>query len=202
MPSTPDQEMTTRMSGDPTVRSDLLDGRSSGHGLINEPVRPGPEDLIWRRTFPGNLEQAPQARRFVRFLLADTPFTDDAELIASELAGNALAHSRSGAPDGWFTVEVTLNSTARDKIAAPAVHALITVYDNGGRGTPTFLQHDQPAEDEEHGRGLATVAALASRVGFQGTPATGHRVWAYLSSPIQTPRTDAHRPHAPFGAVR
>ncbi|MGJ6963946.1 hypothetical protein ACSDR0_18735 [Streptosporangium sp. G11] len=39
--------------------------------------------------------------------------------------------------------------------------------------------------NEENGRGLMTVAALASKVGYRGTQAAGHVVWAQfdLASP-------------------
>ncbi|MEV7966092.1 ATP-binding protein [Sphaerisporangium sp. NPDC088356] len=136
---------------------------------------------VWHRAFPGRLDQAAHARAFVRFLLADTPCVDEAELIVSELAGNALRHTRSGSPDGWFAVEVMLNRTFRDHSHGQPVNALITVFDSGGGGVPALDGHKQPDPDKESGRGLATVAALAARIGYQGTPETGHRVWAYLA---------------------
>ncbi|MFC6086217.1 ATP-binding protein [Sphaerisporangium aureirubrum] len=141
--------------------------------------RLGPEVLIWRRVFPGGLDQAPAARRFVRFLLGDTPFAEDAELIVGELAGNALRHTRSGSAGGHFTVEVTL-TPAPCRMPTRAAGVLLTVFDLGGGGSPCFGGPGAPYE--ENGRGLSIVHALATRAGHQGTPATGHRVWAYLSA--------------------
>jgi hypothetical protein len=140
---------------------------------------PGPEVLVWRRVFPGRMDQAPAARRFARFLLAGTPFADDAELVVGELAGNALRHTRSGRPGGCFTVEVGLTTARRDPVP---VSVLLTVYDLGGGGVPCLAPGG--FSDEECGRGLSIVAALSTRTGHQGGPATGHRVWAYLSGPV------------------
>lgn len=123
-----------------------------------------------------------QARRLVRFLLADTPCADDAELIVSELAGNALRHSRSGDADGSFTVEVVLGRASPLRHGGEAIGILITVHDQGGNGVPWFRREQPPDPNEENGRGLATVAALATRTGYQGGPTIGHRVWAYLSA--------------------
>ncbi|GGK66610.1 hypothetical protein Sme01_10520 [Sphaerisporangium melleum] len=151
---------------------------------VNEAVRLGPEILIWRRAFPGALDQAAEARRFTRFLLGSTAFADDAELVVGELAGNAVRHTRSGTPEGQFTVEITLTSPGHEPLAtsAAAASVLITVYDLGGAGIPRFGDGDGvDVPCAEGGRGLAIVTALAERAGFQGAPATGHRVWAYLA---------------------
>ncbi|GAA3798210.1 hypothetical protein GCM10022226_16970 [Sphaerisporangium flaviroseum] len=156
----------------------------------------------WRRAFPGAPDQASEARWFVRFLLGSTPFADDAELVVGELVGNAVRHTRSGSPGGHFTVEITLTSPHQEPLRTPAaaVSVLITVYDLGGGGSPRFGDHDQWEDScEEDGRGLLIVTAVADRVGFQGTPATGHRVWAYLArQPDQetTSAVIANRSHA------
>jgi anti-sigma regulatory factor (Ser/Thr protein kinase) len=65
--------------------------------------------------------------------------------MASELATNAILHSRSGYPDETFTVRATLY---------PGEYAWVEVIDRGG--TWTIDGHD-----DEHGRGLAIVASLA-----------------------------------------
>ncbi|WP_220183037.1 ATP-binding protein [Sphaerisporangium album] len=159
-------------------------GHSSRALPVDEAVRTGPEILIWRRAFPGALDQAAEARRLTRFLLGGTPFADDAELVVGELAGNAVRHTRSGSPGGHFTVEIILTSPRREPLGGPAAAAsvLVTVYDLGGAGVPRFGGHGQAdVPCAEGGRGLAIVTALAERTGFQGAPATGHRVWAYLA---------------------
>jgi serine/threonine-protein kinase RsbW len=184
MPFEP-SEQQARVAADPITLPGLFDeGHPSRSTPINECVRLGPEVLIWRRAFPGTLDQASQARKFARFLLGTTPFADDAELIVGELAGNALRHSRSGRPGGHFTVEITLISASHKSLNSPgeAVSVLITVYDLGGGGVPQVGDDTERADSyDENGRGLGIVAAIADRVGYQGTPATGHRVWAYLS---------------------
>ncbi|MFC7386717.1 ATP-binding protein [Sphaerisporangium rhizosphaerae] len=166
----------------------LVDGHPSRSEPITEAVRLGPEVLIWRRAFSARPDQAAEARRFVRFLLGSTVFADDAELIVGELAGNAIRHTRSGPPDGHFTVEITLTSARHEALTAPAsaVSVLVTVYDLGGGGVPRFGD-DRHGSYEENGRGLAIVTALAARVGYQGTPTGGHRVWAYLTTPDPRP---------------
>ncbi|MER5423731.1 ATP-binding protein [Streptosporangium roseum] len=140
--------------------------------LIDAMLRLFPSGLTWRRTFPGRPDQIPQARHFVRFLLTDAPCRDDAEQIVAELAGNAVSHTASGDPHGTFIVEV---------LRRPAT-IRITVYDHGRGGTPRFDRGGHAGPLDEHGRGLALVAALASEVGCRGTRAVGHAVWAQFST--------------------
>ncbi|MEU4403336.1 ATP-binding protein [Streptosporangium sp. NPDC023963] len=137
--------------------------------LIEAMVRLRPGGMTWRRTFPGRPGQVPEARRFVRFLLADSPLGQDAEQVVAELAANAVRHTASGRPYGTFVVEVVRKpETTR-----------VTVYDSGQGPVPT-LPH--PALLGESGRGLLLVTALASQVGCQGTQSHGHAVWAQFTS--------------------
>ncbi|MER5649142.1 ATP-binding protein [Streptosporangium sp. NPDC002524] len=133
--------------------------------LIDAMVRLRPGGMTWRRTFPGRPCQVPEARRFVRFLLADSPFGQEAEQVVAELAANAVRHTASGRPYGTFVVEV---------VRRPEV-TRVTVYDSG-QGPVPALAH--PTLLGESGRGLSLVTALASRVGCQGTQSHGHAVWA------------------------
>ncbi|WP_203988769.1 ATP-binding protein [Sphaerisporangium rufum] len=160
----------------------LLDGPPFRSKPDGEPGHPGPDILVWRRTFPNRPDQAPEARRFARLLLAGTRFADDAELIVGELAGNAVRHTGGGPPGGHFTVEITVTTTCRPATAPAADGVLITVSDPGGGGVPRF-DAGRPDTHQEHGRGLGIVTALATRAGAQGTPVGGHRVWAYLTGP-------------------
>ncbi|MFF5204557.1 ATP-binding protein [Streptosporangium sp. NPDC000396] len=132
-------------------------------------LRPG--GMTYRRTFPGRPDQLPRVRRFIRFLLEDSPCRNDAEQIVAELAANAIAHTSSGQSHGTFIVELTRKTTA----------IRVTVYDCGWGGTPRFNRRGDADPLAEHGRGLAVVAALAVRVGCRGTQAVGHAVWAELS---------------------
>ncbi|MBF8185573.1 ATP-binding protein [Nonomuraea sp. K274] len=140
-----------------------------GPELIDAMLRLRPGGLTWRRTFPGQLDQIPQARHFVRFLMEDSPHRHDIEQITAELSANAVVHTSSGQCFGAFFVEL---------IRKPTV-VRVTVYDSGWGATPRF---DSPNPDllAECGRGLAVVAALATRVGRRGTQALGHAVWAEI----------------------
>ncbi|MEU8199716.1 ATP-binding protein [Streptosporangium sp. NPDC049046] len=85
-------------------------------------------------------------------------------------AANAIAHTSSGSPEGTFIVELTRRTTG----------VRITVYDCGRGATPRFGPRRDADPLAEGGRGLAVVAALASRVGFRGTQTKGHAVWAEI----------------------
>jgi serine/threonine-protein kinase RsbW len=140
-----------------------------------------PGHLTWRRTFPGIPGQIREARRFVAFLLADAACREDAELIVSELATNAVSHTSSGHPHGTFVVEVVRAAT----------RVRIAVYDCGWGGTPPIPTPRPPHPNALNGRGLAIVAALATEVGFEGSDDIGHVVWAELST--APTGADAHR---------
>jgi CheY-like chemotaxis protein/anti-sigma regulatory factor (Ser/Thr protein kinase) len=117
---------------------------------------------------PHDLSSVSDARRFVKQKLAEWGIVeplDDALLVVSELAANALTHA---------------HSSYRVRIAASEVALRIEV-DDDGTGTP----EPQPlTDDEEHGRGLHLVGALAASWGMEAAEAGGKRVWAEL--PILT----------------
>ena len=70
---------------------------------------------------------------------------DELVLLASELAANAVLHSRSGHPGGVFTVRATLY---------PGDYAWVEIIDQGGAWVAD-------RHDDEHGRGLTVVAIIA-----------------------------------------
>jgi anti-sigma regulatory factor (Ser/Thr protein kinase) len=115
-------------------------------------------------TFPGLPAIVPSVRKFVRGILADSPCAEDMELIAAELASNAIRHSPAGQHGGEFTV--TLRT-------GPG-WARIEVTDTG---TGEWHAPQVAAPDAEYGRGLAIVAALADKLGHDIT-ASGQTVWA------------------------
>ena len=120
-------------------------------------------------TFPGVAAIVPAARRYVRGILADSPRVDDAELIAAELAANAIRHTPSGHAGGQFTVSI---------LSKPG-WARIEVADEGaGQWHP--LRGDT---NDEYGRGLAIVAALAERLGHDLTTGGAQTVWAEITWP-------------------
>ncbi|MEU0521100.1 ATP-binding protein [Streptosporangium sp. NPDC006007] len=122
----------------------------------------------WRmsRTFPGSPVAIAEARRFVTAFLRRWPGVDDAELIVSELATNAVRHSASGRFGGCFTVSIQID---RDKV-------WLGVLDQGGPRIPRPLP---PPLDGEGGRGLTLVAGLAMNWGVTGDSG-GRIVWASM----------------------
>lgn len=89
-------------------------------------------------------------RDFVRLALAGHPATDDAVVVASELAANSVAHSGSGRAGGMFTVHVV-------PLGADAVGLAVTEL----RGND-FPEVREAIPDSVSGRGLAVVQALTS----------------------------------------
>jgi len=106
-------------------------------------------------TLAGRAERARVARAFVGGVLGPGhSCQDDAELLVSELFGNSVRHSGSGAPGEMVTVAVrTWDQVVR-----------VEVTDRSGPAVPRL----RPARREaEGGRGLELVAALAARWGFE-----------------------------------
>jgi anti-sigma regulatory factor (Ser/Thr protein kinase) len=106
-------------------------------------------------TLWGLAERARVARGFVGGVLGPGyPCGDDAVLLAGELFGNSVRHSRSGLAGGTVTVAVAAgNGLVRVEVA-----------DRGGPGVPRL----RPAgADAEGGRGLGLVAALAAGWGWE-----------------------------------
>lgn len=123
--------------------------------------------------FAGIPASARSARTFVAALVEDAPLRNAAVLAVSELATNAILHSRSGQPGGTFTVFVEVcNGTA-------AAWAYVEVTDHGG-GTIPLDRREVPAHTGS-GRGLGVVRALAAEWGVISS-ADGHRVWGRFDS--------------------
>lgn len=118
-------------------------------------------------TLPGLPAMVQAARRGVRALLEETgcPRIEDAELIVSELASNAVLHSRSAGVDGSFTVSVE----------AKAGWVRLEVAD---AGPPEDQMRERP--DDEHRRGLLIVDALADRWGHRRPSGERAVFWAEL----------------------
>src|SRR5262249_12583109 len=84
----------------------------------------------------------------------------------SELAANAISHTRSGQPGGTFTVSVhDGGDTAR-----------IAVTDASSTAAPR-ARGPRPAS--RRGRGLAIVAALSAAWGYEGTGG-GQVTWCHI----------------------
>jgi DNA-binding NarL/FixJ family response regulator len=115
---------------------------------------------------PHALSSAAAARRFVTEKVAEwgmEELLDDALLVASELAANAVTHA---------------DSACRIRLCLNAATLRIDVIDTGA-GTP---EPQPPSWSEEHGRGLHLVDALTSAWGLEVVP-EGKVVWAELPRP-------------------
>lgn len=118
-------------------------------------------------TVPGEPEQVSAVRGFVQRTLRDMDAVDSdaATLLVSELATNAILHTKSGAAGGTVTVVV----------AALAEGVLIEVIDDGSAGLPSVRSDLYAAQ----GHGLFLVQQLAAQWGYLRDPA-GTTVWFHL----------------------
>ncbi|MFI0242421.1 ATP-binding protein [Streptomyces sp. NPDC016845] len=109
-------------------------------------------------------KSVPAARTFTAWALRDwraTERLDDALLCVSELATNALLH---GVPPGrGFRLHIGMGA---DRVIR------IEVHDSGDGAVAA----DEPRPEQEHGRGLLLVAALADKWGTEARD-PGKSVW-------------------------
>ncbi len=103
----------------------------------------------------GQAERARVARAFVGGVVGPGhPCGDVAVLLVSELFGNSVRHSRSGAPGETVTVAVRAGEGV----------VRVEVTDRSGPGVPEL----RPAgRDADGGRGLRLIADLAERRGWR-----------------------------------
>jgi serine/threonine-protein kinase RsbW len=156
-----------------------------------------PLPLWWWRCFPGEPPQVGQARSWVARLLPVCSPLDDLLIFTSELATNAVAHTRSGEPGGRFTVEVTWTPrTAR-----------VIVGDQGSHEVPTAVANpgDQ-AGYLESGRGLLLIDALSAAWGMSGD-AHARWLWADVDwrsqgGPIPTTSIGSNSSEMQFAPTR
>ena len=115
-------------------------------------------------TFRGRAEEVSRVRRQVARYLGDCPVTDDAVLVASEFAANAILHSRSRGEH--FTIRVQLHSD----------HVRVECQDAGG---PWRGRH----QDDDRPHGLSVVEALTGGPADWGVQVTGggRIVWAWIT---------------------
>ena len=106
-------------------------------------------------TLAGRPERVRVARQFVGAVLGPGhPCGDAAVLLVSELYGNSVKHSGSGAPGETVTVAVMTGAGV----------VRVEVIDRSGPGVPELRPADR---DAEGGRGLQLVARLAARWGWR-----------------------------------
>jgi serine/threonine-protein kinase RsbW len=120
--------------------------------------------MVGHWTLPANLTAARAAREHVAEALLGRPEREDATIVASELAANAVLH---GEPPFELFLEVNPSNV------------LVTVSNHGDDFDPRIAR---PHPDADHGRGLDIVRALAEGVGHwrEGTRLA---VWARLRTP-------------------
>jgi anti-sigma regulatory factor (Ser/Thr protein kinase) len=138
----------------------------------------------WHRIFPGRPEQLRHARRFVRAAIEAHPRMDDAVLLASELAANAIQHTAT-----------SHNGTFEIIICALPGSIRIAVIDAGS----PFIAAPVPASSlSTAGRGLALIQALAQQWGYHGNQHS-RAVWFQLDEPSgrPCPHTFRHARAAP-----
>lgn len=111
--------------------------------------------------FPARPESVGEARRYLAAAMGDSPAAADAIACLSELATNAILHSRSAQPGGCFTLHVH---------RAPGAWR-IGVADSGGPWS------DRGDRDDLSNRGLAILAALSARWQIDGDGQVGRLVW-------------------------
>ncbi|QBI56466.1 ATP-binding protein [Streptomonospora litoralis] len=132
-------------------------------------------------TFWGDTALFPLVHAFLTGCAADQDpdYRHVFDLLGTELAANAIKHSRSGGPGGNYTLRV-------DRFADGLT---LTCRDGGEPGTGVWDCRDRsylapnPAgldSDSTGGRGLALVDALATRWGDNGLPTHRH-VWFHLA---------------------
>jgi anti-sigma regulatory factor (Ser/Thr protein kinase) len=122
-------------------------------------------------TLAGRAERARVARAFVSAILGpEHPCGDVAVLLVSEVFGNSVRHSGSGAPGETVTVTV---------IAGDGV-VRVEVTDRAGPGTPELRP---VSRDVEGGRGLQLVVGLAARWGWRRRRGGRLVTWFELAVP-------------------
>ncbi|MDI3409513.1 ATP-binding protein [Streptomyces cavernicola] len=128
-----------------------------------------PQLLYLQRQFTRRRASIGRVRTSVRQAIAGhlpTDRVEDVVLCASELATNALRHTPSGRD---FRVRLALEGGV----------LRLEVHD-AGDGSPRVCE---AAEDDDHGRGLFLVAALADSWGTSRRDGPGKLVWAAFRFP-------------------
>jgi serine/threonine-protein kinase RsbW len=125
-----------------------------------------PLPLWWSRPFRGQPSQVSQARSWLAGLLPSCEPLDDLLIFTSELVTNAVTHTRSGDPGGWFTVEITWSPQ----------RARVVVGDQGSDEIPASGNSPDDS-DLETGRGLLLIAAMSAAWGTAGD-ADARWLWA------------------------
>lgn len=119
--------------------------------------------IRYQRTFPGRADQVARVRREIAAHLGGCPASDDAVLIASELAANAVTHSASAGE--FFTIRCQ---------ACPG-YVRVECEDLGGPW------HCSRPDDRPHGLDIIEALAGPGHWGTETTGDGGRIVWAQLA---------------------
>ena len=150
-----------------------MTGIDLDHQMAGGPAVIAPEPrFLARRSFAGRADQIRAARAWMAMLIEGFAGGSNAVLACSELAANAIIHSRSGLPGGTFTVRACID---RETIR-------IEIIDQGGPWTGLRKSTDEDADDAgQSGRGLTIVAAIASSWGIAGDQ-EGRTAWCEITA--------------------
>jgi anti-sigma regulatory factor (Ser/Thr protein kinase) len=125
----------------------------------------------YQRTFHGRADQVSQVRREIAAHLNGCPAADDAVLVASELAANAITHSASAGE--FFTI----------RAEAYPDYVWIECEDLGGEW------HPKRPDDRPHGLDIIEALTGPDNWGTEITSDGDRVVWARLSLPPEGTRT-------------
>ncbi|KOX12119.1 hypothetical protein ADL05_22270 [Nocardiopsis sp. NRRL B-16309] len=132
---------------------------------------PRRDDVLWRgrASFPGVPTSVGEARTWLHDRLTGRGVEppENVGLILSELATNAVHHTRSGLPEGRFAVRLLVHP---DRLR-------LEVRDGGPLGNVHPLRRSTPGPLAEHGRGLVLVDSFAA---CWGRLPNGHGMYAEL----------------------
>lgn len=142
-------------------------GRGFGRGPVPHSGFP---PRARRRVFPGRPDQVGRARKFTAASVSPCPVADDAVLLVSELATNAILHGGSSGPGGTFKVMVC---------HLPG-RLYIGVTDMGSATAPGVVPDPGLATS---GRGLRLLAEIAACWGHERSGRGGRTVWFGLDCP-------------------
>ncbi|MFC8100610.1 ATP-binding protein [Streptomyces sp. NPDC057363] len=142
----------------------------------------GPVPVPFCQQFSSTRRGARLARLLAAQQLADWGWArgsdpqEAAVLVVGELAANAVTHGR--VPGRDFLLTMTLVPRPPDG------HRVLRVEVADCRGERLPLVVREPCPDEEQGRGLLLVSALACRWGVAPRSPSGKSVWAELRCPL------------------
>jgi serine/threonine-protein kinase RsbW len=126
-------------------------------------------DVRWEKTYDGLPATVGHLRRDVRSILGPCPeiVAEDLELVVSELAANAIRHSRSGADGGTYTVRISHQATEK------VPYVWVEVLDLGSQAWDGVLR-------PEPTHGLSVIQHLSTWMGAADEPGGGRTVYARL----------------------